>query len=59
MQLVYLLLDSGPKVTNSAEAENSVPTAVAFDTHKLVGPQTTDAALKQNDMDDLLASFGF
>jgi chemotaxis protein CheZ len=59
MQLVQLLLDSSP-------AEGEAPGAVAVergeitvDNHVLEGPQTADTALKQDDVDDLLASLGF
>jgi chemotaxis protein CheZ len=58
MQLVQLLIDSSPAtvaVPKSAEA-GAVATV---DTHVLEGPQTADTALKQDDVDDLLASLGF
>ena len=56
MQLVQLLLDSSPQrvaATPSSEAE------VTVDNHVLEGPQTDGNALKQDDVDDLLASLGF
>jgi chemotaxis protein CheZ len=57
LQLVNLLIDSAPTV---AAPENKAPPVPAtVDTHKLDGPQTADKALKQNDVDDLLASLGF
>ncbi|MCX7241102.1 MAG: protein phosphatase CheZ [Burkholderiales bacterium] len=56
MQLVQLLLDSAPD-----EAAHATSAAAQFsgETHQLAGPQTPDAALKQDDVDDLLASMGF
>jgi chemotaxis protein CheZ len=53
IQLVQLLLDSAPGQAN--------PSEVAFtgETHQLHGPQTAETALKQDDVDDLLASMGF
>jgi chemotaxis protein CheZ len=61
-QLVHLLLDSAPEA-DLAATRASQPAAVAavasVDTHKLEGPQTADQALKQGDVDDLLASLGF
>lgn len=57
MQLVHLLLDSAPPTTeDTAQAE---PVVTTVDNHKLEGPQTAATALQQNDVDDLLASFGF
>jgi chemotaxis protein CheZ len=53
MQLVQLLLDSSP---DQAKAAAEVFTG---ETHQLQGPQTADTALKQDDVDDLLASMGF
>lgn len=55
LQLVQLLLDTAP---NQPEREVA---AVEFtgETHQLQGPQATDAALAQGDVDDLLASLGF
>lgn len=52
MQLVTLLLESAPAAAAGAQAAN-------VNTHKLEGPQTAEKALKQNDVDDLLASLGF
>jgi ATP-dependent exoDNAse (exonuclease V) beta subunit len=57
LQLVNLLIDSAPEVTASENMPQPLPATV--DTHKLDGPQTLDNALKQNDVDDLLASLGF
>jgi chemotaxis protein CheZ len=54
LQLVQLLIESSPEQTKAKEA---APATV--DTHVLEGPQTGDAALKQDDVDDLLASLGF
>ena len=56
MQLVHLLIDSAPENTSASDA---VKAAVTVDNHVLEGPQTADAALQQNDVDDLLASLGF
>ena len=59
LQLVQLLIDSAPE---GAQAEAPAPLVThssAVDTHKLEGPQTADNALKQDDVDDLLASLGF
>lgn len=53
IQLVQLLVDSTPR------AEGKEEVAFTGETHQLQGPQTTDAALGQNDVDDLLASMGF
>jgi chemotaxis protein CheZ len=53
MQLVQLLLDSSPEL-EAAAAEQ-----FTGETHQLQGPQTADTALKQDDVDDLLASMGF
>ena len=47
-QLLTLLMHSAP---NQTEFSNPSP--------KLAGPQVPDKALKQTDVDDLLASFGF
>ena len=56
MQLVQLLVDSSP----DAPAAGKTPAGeVTVDNHVLEGPQTGDAALKQDDVDDLLASLGF
>ncbi len=58
MQLVQLLLDSSPndhaQVTEAVEKGE-----VTVDNHVLEGPQTAETALKQDDVDDLLASLGF
>ena len=56
LQLVQLLVDSSPDQV-PAEAKPKEPATV--DTHVLDGPQTGDKALKQTDVDDLLASLGF
>ena len=55
LQLVQLLIDSAP---NAAEAQSKT---VEFtgQTHELQGPQASDKALGQSDVDDLLASLGF
>lgn len=52
-QLVQLLVDSSPK------AETSEAVAFTGETHQLQGPQAANAALAQDDVDDLLASLGF
>ena len=57
MQLVNLLIDSAPEVDKPVKKSQPLPASV--ETHKLDGPQTLDNALKQNDVDDLLASLGF
>jgi len=58
MQLVQLLLDSSPEPTAAAtSADSNVEKTV--DNHVLEGPQTAENALKQDDVDDLLASLGF
>ncbi len=57
MQLVQLLVDSAPQVPDAVD--DSPPEAKTVDNHKLDGPQTAENALKQNDVDDLLASLGF
>ena len=58
MQLVQLLIDSSPDAaTNPAASKPEAP--VTVDNHVLEGPQTGDTALKQGDVDDLLASLGF
>lgn len=56
MQLVQLLVDSAP-VKPASEATTEA--AFTGETHQLQGPQAGDAALKQDDVDDLLASLGF
>lgn len=55
LQLVQLLIDSDP---NAAETKAKT---VEFtgQTHELQGPQASDKALGQSDVDDLLASLGF
>ena len=40
-------------------AEDVEKGEVTVDNHVLEGPQTADTALKQDDVDDLLASLGF
>jgi chemotaxis protein CheZ len=57
MQLVHLLIDSAP--VEAAPEVKPQPLTVSVDDHKLDGPQTFENALKQNDVDDLLASLGF
>ncbi|WP_294766639.1 protein phosphatase CheZ [uncultured Rhodoferax sp.] len=57
MQLVQLLIDSSPDTRVQEKAASSEP--VTVDNHVLEGPQTADQALKQDDVDDLLASLGF
>ena len=54
LQLVQLLIESSPE---QAQPKDDAPATV--DTHVLEGPQTADTALKQDDVDDLLASLGF
>jgi len=56
MQLVQLLIDSSPE---PAAAEKAEAGEVTVDNHVLEGPQTAENALKQDDVDDLLASLGF
>jgi chemotaxis protein CheZ len=56
MQLVQLLLDSSPQVVEPVAADQAVATV---DNHVLEGPRTDGTALKQDDVDDLLASLGF
>ena len=58
MQLVQLLIDSSPEAVVSTRAAATEGT-VSVDDHVLEGPQTADNALKQDDVDDLLASLGF
>lgn len=58
MQLVQLLIDSSPEAVVSTKAAATEGT-VSVDDHVLEGPQTADNALKQDDVDDLLASLGF
>jgi chemotaxis protein CheZ len=57
VQLVNLLIDSAPEVGKPVNKSQPLPASV--ETHKLDGPQTLDNALKQNDVNDLLASLGF
>ncbi len=59
-QLVQLLIDSSPDgyVSDTAKLP-TIQVAATVDTHTLDGPQTAEKALKQNDVDDLLASLGF
>ena len=61
LQLVQLLIDSSPETTSVTPAPAAVVTHVgsSVDTHVLEGPQTAENALKQDDVDDLLASLGF
>lgn len=58
MQLVQLLIDSSPE-TVAVPKTGETTAAVSVDTHVLEGPQTAETALKQDDVDDLLASLGF
>ncbi len=57
MQLVHLLIDSAPEAAKATDKPDM--TTATVDSHKLDGPQTAENALKQNDVDDLLASLGF
>jgi len=57
LQLVQLLVDSSPDHIEPSVQAEVLPATV--DTHVLTGPQTADKALKQTDVDDLLASLGF
>lgn len=57
MQLVQLLIDSSPDTRVQEKTTSSEP--VTVDNHVLEGPQTAADALKQDDVDDLLASLGF
>jgi chemotaxis protein CheZ len=68
VQLVHLLLESAPKDIAAAAAATvlgttpdgaPLPQAANVDTHTLEGPQAADKAMKQDDVDDLLASLGF
>lgn len=64
LQLVQLLIDSAPEQVAPAIAatgtdDPSPAQELSVDTHVLEGPQTADQALKQEDVDDLLASLGF
>jgi chemotaxis protein CheZ len=58
MQLVQLLLDSSPDAVALSKA-NAEVVEVTVENHVLEGPQTDGSALKQDDVDDLLASLGF
>jgi chemotaxis protein CheZ len=58
MQLVQLLLDSSPDAVALSKA-NAEVVEKTVDNHVLEGPQTDGTALKQDDVDDLLASLGF
>jgi chemotaxis protein CheZ len=53
LQMVQLLVDSAPNQKPKEEVE------FTGETHQLQGPQATEAALAQDDVDDLLASLGF
>ena len=55
LQLVQLLVESAPV----KDQDKSDETPATVDTHVLEGPQTSENALKQDDVDDLLASLGF
>ena len=57
MQMVQLLIDSSPTSPLMVTKESTEP--VTVDNHVLEGPQTAESALKQDDVDDLLASLGF
>lgn len=59
MQLVQLLIDSSPVESDATASVASEPGEITVDNHVLEGPQTADTALKQDDVDDLLASLGF
>ena len=60
MQLVQLLLDSSPDAVALSKAMANADVAEkTVDNHVLEGPQTDGTALKQDDVDDLLASLGF
>ena len=56
MQLVQLLIESSPQAVEPSQTDRAASTV---DTHVLEGPQTDGSALKQDDVDDLLASLGF
>lgn len=55
LQLVQLLVESAP----AKEQDKPDEQPATVDTHVLEGPQTAATALKQDDVDDLLASLGF
>jgi chemotaxis protein CheZ len=57
LQLVELLVESAPASAKTDVIASTEP--VTVDTHVLEGPQTAEQALKQDDVDDLLASLGF
>jgi chemotaxis protein CheZ len=57
LQLVELLVESAPASPKSEGMVGDEP--VTVDNHVLEGPQTAEQALKQDDVDDLLASLGF
>lgn len=57
MQLVQLLIDSSPDTRVQEKTASSEP--ITVDNHVLEGPQIAAEALKQDDVDDLLASLGF
>ena len=60
LQLVQLLIESSPEQAAPKETGSAKEAAPAtVDTHVLAGPQTSETALKQDDVDDLLASLGF
>jgi chemotaxis protein CheZ len=56
MQLVHLLLDSS---SSHSAVDAVVSDGGGVENHKLEGPQTDRDAMKQSDVDDLLASLGF
>jgi len=59
LQLVQLLIDSAPETVAAPEALEVSHMGSPVDNHVLEGPQTSEHALKQDDVDDLLASLGF
>lgn len=64
LQLVQLLMECSPQALEArAQAADSPPapadSASPVDNHTLQGPQIDGQALKQDDVDDLLASLGF
>jgi chemotaxis protein CheZ len=59
LQLVQLLIDSSPEPQAVTAAAPLEPEPITVDNHVLEGPQTAENALKQDDVDDLLASLGF
>ena len=56
LQLVHLLLESSP---SHAAVDAVVSGTLSVEGHKLEGPQIAQQAMKQGDVDDLLASLGF